>query len=136
MASDMAAFKRRLGLRGGGLVVVTPNWICDAKLYASYRKQNAKPESSRLSACRQWLRQRLPSAPSEAESNVICANFTFTAAGAESMADRMHRVAAALAVPVLDATALFRGRCDAPEDARHYPPLVPAEVAALERLLA
>ena len=139
IASDLAAFRRTLGV-GTRCVVVSPNWICDEKLYSSYQRQLSRPADTRWAACRQWLRLRQPAAPSETDASIFCANLTFTAAGAVHMAAKM-----AFAVDqvkqegsetrFLDATALTRGRCDATADARHYPTLVPAQASALRRLL-
>ena len=135
--SDLSAYRQRLGPKTR-LVVVTPNWICDAKLYTSYQRQMGKPLASRFSACHDWMRQRLPTAPSEEVANDFCSNFTFTAAGTERMAGAMAMAVARVEqhARVLDVTALTRGRCDATDDARHYPKLVPTQARALLQLLA
>lgn len=123
------------------IVYVTPNWICDQKLYAQYRKQLAMPEAARWTKCTAWVGERTKhhdgaSRPSSAHE--LCSRYTFTAAGSELMAERIRIAArAAGGVPVLDANSITRtgGGCNATEDARHYPKLVPEQERMLRRLL-
>ena len=136
MASDYAAYRQRFGF-GMQFVVVTPNWICDRRLYPTYLRQLASPPSTRFTACLKWLQQRHFLPPSSEISQVLCRDYTFTGAGAMNMSAKMSAVASKLSgARVLDLTRMTHERCDATGDARHYPSLVPIQAAALGRLLS
>ena len=140
MTSDLATYRRVFGPHSRQ-VIMTPNWVCDAKIYPSYTKQLSRPVRTRFASCRQWvLARQQQTALSEDEADTLCSTFTFTGAGSSNMSALMATIAArsnaSLDVRLLDATALTRERCDSTEDARHYPKLVPAQALALERLLA
>ena len=138
ITNDVVAYRRSLG-RDTRLVIVSPNWICDQKLYPSYRRLLDRPLATRFGACRQWLlaRGQWPTRqPADGDADGLCSRFTFSALGASNMSSLMQaRVRAAPPTRFLDATALTRERCDATEDARHYPTLVPAQAEALELMM-
>ena len=141
VANDVSVVRR--SLPSAALVLMTPNWICDAKLYAQYRKQLAAPEPARWSKCIAWVEARSRSHSGEA-AREICARDTFSAAGSERMAERVRAAARAAGssqslppVRLLDALAITRdgGGCNATEDARHFPSLVPTQERELRAVL-
>ena len=148
---DVARYREELG-KSTRLVLVTPNWICDEKLYASYKRQlRIEPQAKRWHACAQWAMARGRTGPSRDreraawgaaaaaetdEAIALCEHSTFSAAGTVAMARRMRSAAGQLGVRVLDATALTYNQCNATLDARHYPPLVPTEVRQLVQELS
>ena len=132
MSNDVTAFRQHLG----GLtriVFFTPNWICDEKLYASYKKQ-LQPSATPWRSCTAWVRTargRGGSPISQAEAFDLCNRFTFTGAGTIAMAKRMQEAAVRLKTGLLDANAITRSRCNETLDARHYPSLVPLQAEQL-----
>ena len=141
VANDVSVVRR--SLPSAALVLMTPNWICDAKLYAQYRKQLAAPEPARWSKCIAWVEARSRSHSGEA-AREICARDTFSAAGSERMAERVRAAARAAGssqslppVRLLDALAITRdgGGCNSTEDARHFPSLVPTQERELRAVL-
>jgi hypothetical protein len=128
-------YRQRLG-RDTRLVLFTPNWICDEKLYPSYKRLllSKKPSGTRFASCRDWLLKRLPP-PTEEEAQRACELYTFSGAGSLNMSAKMAAAARLSGARLLDATAQTLGRCDATDDARHYPRLVPMQAHALEQLL-
>eukprot|EP00966_Prymnesium_polylepis_P328152 7383959-Prymnesium_polylepis.1 len=134
LESDLAGYRVRLGL-GATLVLATPTSICTDKFYGPYAKWQALHASSRLAPCVEWASHRPNVSVSEATQ--VCERFTFTEVGAASLTDRF--LAAAQRVPgviVLDVHHLTAGRCNDTHDGRHYPSLLPREVAELERVAA
>ena len=132
ITADTTAYRSRLG-KSTRLVVMTPNWICDGKLYDAYRRQLALPQPRRDAACRAWLIRR---SVGDTEAAEHCERSTFTGDGTLAMSTFMSMAAQRLGVRVLDATEITRGRCNATEDARHYPPIVPGQAARLVALLS
>jgi len=135
VAEDLVEYRRRLP-KGTRSVLMTPNWICNQKLYPQYKKQLALvPASARWARCMEWVREHLDSAPTRNAVLELCSRYTFTAEGSEAMAKRVRRAAGK--EPVLDANAITRngGGCNATVDARHYRGLVPEQERALRALL-
>ena len=129
--SDAIQFRQR---GAQTLVAMTPNWICDEKLYPSYRQSLAKP--SRLGVCVHWLRNRQHEPLDNATATRLCETYTFTGAGSSSIADRVRKSATASGWKMLEATEMTRGRCNATDDARHYPSLVPIQAQRVVELLS
>ena len=159
ISNDAARYREKLG-KSTRLVLVTPNWICDEKLYASYKRQlRIEPLAKRWHACAQWMMARggpkssrdgahatfrgaamgAGRAAAAAETNdaiTLCESSTFSASGTMAMARRMRNAAEQVGARLLDATALTYNQCNSTLDARHYPPLVPTEVQELMRQLS
>lgn len=144
MARDVSRFRQRLG-KATRVIFFTPNWICDEKLYPSYKKQL---RLGQWRSCASWVMAAVhrrrdghgssPSIPSsEAAAAALCSKYTFTGAGTLEMATRMRSAASRIGgVSVLDATALTRDKCNATQDARHYPLLVPMQAKRLAGALS
>jgi hypothetical protein len=139
ITSDIKEFRQRLA-SVPTIILMTPNWICDAKLYPAYiRRLNMQPTHDRFSACRKWTRTRARADNSTATvhsmtEESLCDDFTFSSRGSEKMAARLGKAARLHNVSMLPAMELTRGLCNQTSDARHYPKRVPLVVDELLRL--
>lgn len=134
MTSDAAAYRRALGARVS-LVFMTPNWICDAKLYKQYQRVLALPLPARTAKCLDWVSRRRGHRPADG-GRAFCEQYTFTGAGSIRLAESIRAWGRRLNASLLRANALTRDRCNETGDARHYPKRVPAQIAELETLLS
>ena len=130
MASDAAAYRQALGAQTS-LTFMTPNWICDAKLYKQYLRQLAVPTPARYVKCLDWIARRPGTTRPADGGRLICERYTFTSAGSTLLASSILEWGQRLGASLLHANALTRNRCNATIDARHYPSRVPLQVAEL-----
>lgn len=136
MSKDVETFRGALGVNTR-IVLVTPNWICDSKLYSSYRRQMlVAPPSARWRACTDWVRTHSSGVTAGFEALDLCEKYTFTSTGTLAMSRRIADAAKRLRCRLLDATALTQDRCNVTEDARHYPAIVPLQAERLVRELS
>ena len=123
---DAMAYRHALG-PSTRVVFMTPNWICDAKLYQQYRRQLATPAPRRDAKCLDWISRRAGPPPADSGRRV-CEHYTFTSAGTFTLAVMINAFAQRANASLLRAHVVTRDRCNDTMDARHYPPLVPAQV--------
>eukprot|EP00966_Prymnesium_polylepis_P288405 6661731-Prymnesium_polylepis.1 len=139
IAVDVQLYRSRL--KQPTLVLMAPNWVCDARLYPQYKRKLQLPLEKRVAPCARWIRERpervqlVIDASPKLTIEQVCGTFTFSSSGTDALSRRMEEAARSHGVGWLPATALTRDRCNMTSDARHYPGLVPAQLSAFLALL-